>query len=132
MTGNRFPEIQGFTSYFRNRQSRGGGGIATLIRDEKAKYAVKVDIGPTENEFLVLKWTNCSPHLVMVVYYGQQSQVYGVDTIKLHISQLMEVVKKHIRLGCHVNVVSCSTQDARTPSLSLTSQSQITPSWCWT
>ena len=105
MTGNRFPEIQGYTSYFRNRKSRGGGGIAMLIRDEMAKYAVKTDVGTEENEFMVLKWTNCSPHLVIVVYYGQQSQVHGVDTIKLHLSQLMEVVKKHVRLGCHVNVV---------------------------
>ena len=72
MSGNRFPELSGFTTFFRNRSTRGSGGVAVMIREEKAKYAVKVHTGPEENEFLVIKWTNCSPHLVMVIYYGHR------------------------------------------------------------
>ena len=105
MSGNRFPQLQGFSTFFRNRSSRGSGGVAVMIREEKAKYAVKVHSGSGDNEFLVIKWTNCQPNLVMVVYYGQQSQVFGVDNIKMHISEMLEVVKKQIRLGCHVNLV---------------------------
>ena len=65
---------------------------------------MKVHTGAADIEFIVIKWTNCKPHFVMVVYYGQQSQVFRVDTIKLYIIQLLEVVKKQLDLGCHVNV----------------------------
>ena len=65
---------------------------------------MKVHTGAADNKFIVIKWTNCKPHFVMVVYYGQQSQVFRVDMIKLYISQLLEVVKKQLDLGCHVNV----------------------------
>ena len=103
MTASRFPELAGFTTYYRNRKSRAAGGVAIMIRDEIARYAVKVDVGRLENEFLALKFTNTSPHLVLIVYYGAQSKA-GVDTIKLHLSELFEVVKKHKDLGCSINL----------------------------
>ena len=104
MSGNRYPELAGYTSYFRNRPRRAMGGIALLIRDELARYAVKVDEGKEENEFLIVKWTNCSPNLVIAVYYGNQKKV-GVDQVKLHLSQLLVAVKKQMDLGCQVHVV---------------------------
>ena len=104
MAGSRFPEVNGFHTYFRNRISKSMGGIALLIREDKAKYAVRCDVGKEDNEFLVIKLTNCRPHLVLVVYYGCQAKM-GVDLIKLHISQLLEVVAKYTAQGCHVNVV---------------------------
>ena len=75
-----------------------------MIRQESARYAVRLETGPGENEFLVVKLTNCRPHLVLVVYYGNQAKV-GVDNIKLHISQLMNVVRKYMDKGCTVQVV---------------------------
>ena len=104
MSANRFPEVAGFTTYFRNRSKRSAGGIAILIRNEKAKFAVRLEAGKKENEFLVVKFTNCNPHLVIIVYYGSQTRI-GVDNIKLHLSELLSVVKKYTSLGCTVNVV---------------------------
>ena len=103
MAGNRFPEIKGFSTYFRNRITKGGGGVALMIRDEKAKYAVRCEVGSEDNEFIVIKITNCRPHLVMIVYYGCQEKM-GVDLIKLHISQLLSVAAKYTTQGCHVNI----------------------------
>ena len=36
------------------------------------------------------------------MYYGTQSGTYGVDTIKLHLSELFDVVKKHRDMGCNI------------------------------
>ena len=108
MSGTKFPEIVGYTTYFRNRSKRSGGGIAVLIRDEVARYAVKVDVGPLENEFMLVKFTNCSPNLVIAIYYGNQVKV-GVDQIKLHLSQLLEAVQKQIDLGCNIQLVGVTS-----------------------
>ena len=62
------------------------------------------EAGKKENEFLVVKITNCKPHLVLIVYYGTQSGSFGVDQVKLHISELLEVTKKYINQGCHVKL----------------------------
>ncbi len=47
MTASRFPELTGFTTYYRNRKSRAAGGVAIMIRDDIARYAV--DVGRLEN-----------------------------------------------------------------------------------
>ena len=103
MTASRFPELSGYTTYFKNRATRSAGGVAIMLKDEVAKFAVKVDVGPLENEFIALKMTNTSPNLVLIVYYGQQA-TFGSDNIKLHLSQLLEVVKKYQNQGCSVNL----------------------------
>ena len=103
MSASRYPELAGFSTFFRNRKKKAGGGIAILVRKEKARYAVKLETGAGDNEFLTVKFTNTRPHLVMIVYYGCQAKV-GVDKIKLHLSQLMEVVEKYRLQGCNVNV----------------------------
>ena len=104
MTASRFPELVGFTTYHRNRTSRGGGGIAIMLRNEVAKFAVRVDVGALENEYLAIKLTNTSPNLLLIVYYGVQSGTYGSDQVKLHLSELFDVVKKHQDLGCAINL----------------------------
>ena len=104
MSGTSYPELPGFVTYFRNRKARAAGGVAILIKEERARYAVKLDVGLDQNEFFVIKFTNCNPHLVIVIYYGNQRKV-GVDQIKLHLSQLLDAVKKYTSQGCNVNVL---------------------------
>ena len=98
--GNRFPELPGFVTYYRNREARAAGGVAVLIREEVSKFVVKLEVGKKENEFMTLKITNCNPHLVLIVYYGTQSGTFGVDQVKLHISELLQVAKKYRDQGC--------------------------------
>lgn len=104
MSASKFPELPGYISYFRNRSKKSAGGIALLIKQEKARYAVKLDVGEEDNEFLTVKFTNCQPHLVMIVYYGCQARE-GVDKVKLHISQLLETAQKYMDQGCNINIV---------------------------
>ena len=104
-TGSRYPEVRGFTTYYRNRPKRAMGGIAILVREEKAKYAVKVEQGRDNNEYLALKFTNCDPNLVIFVYYGAQSNTFGVDAKKLHLSELLDDVKKYAKKGCDVKLL---------------------------
>ena len=101
-SGKRFPEVKGFVSYFRNRPKRAGGGIALLVREEKAKYVVKIEQGCDDNEYLCVKFTNCDPHLVVFIYYGAVSNTFGVDAKKLHLSQLLDDVKKYSLKGCSI------------------------------
>ena len=104
MTGTKFPELPGYISFFRNRKERAAGGISVMIRENKAQYAVKLESGLDDNEFMAIKLTNCSPHLVIILYYGCQAKM-GVDTIKLHLSQLMQTVTKYTDMGCTVQMV---------------------------
>ena len=101
-SGKRHPSVKGFTTYFRNRVQRAMGGIALIIKDEKAKYAVKVEEGVGENEFIAVKLTNCEPNLVLFLYYGAQSNTFGVDAKKLHVAQLLDSVRKYLNQGCSV------------------------------
>ena len=73
-TGKRHPVQQGFVTYYRNRLQRANGGVALMIREDKAKYAVKVSEGRGDNEFFGVKFTNCDPNIVIFVYYGQHIQ----------------------------------------------------------
>ena len=104
MTASRYPELPGYVTYYRNRESRAAGGIAIMIREEISKYVVKTDSGKLENEFLVLKFTNTQPNLVLIVYYGVQSGTFGTDQVKLHMSQLFEVIRKYRDQNCSINV----------------------------
>ena len=104
-SGKRHPTVPGYTTYYRNRPQRAMGGIALIIKDEKAKYAVKVEEGAGDNEFIGVKFTNCEPHIVIFVYYGAISNTFGVDAKKLHISQLLDAAKKHLTKGCSVLIL---------------------------
>ena len=103
-SGKRYPELQGFTTYFRNRPKRHGGGVAVLIREEKAKYVVKVDEGKEQNEYFGIKFSNCDPNLVIFVYYGVTSSS-GVDLKKLHLTQLLDDVNKYLDRGYNVQIL---------------------------
>ena len=46
--GTRFTELQGYNTFFKNRKEKGGGGVAILIKQELAMYAVKVASGEGE------------------------------------------------------------------------------------
>ena len=104
-TGKRYPEMKGYVTYFRNRPKRAMGGVAILIKEEKAKYVVKVEEGKGDNEYFAVMFSNCDPKLVIFVYYGAQSNTFGVDEKKLHISQLLEDAKKYLRKGHSVQIL---------------------------
>ena len=103
-TASKHPQLPGYVTYYRNREERAAGGVAIMIRKELSKYVVKTDVGKSENEFLVLKITNTKPNVVFIVYYGVQSGTFGTDTVKLHLSQLFEVVRKYKDSGCSINL----------------------------
>ena len=103
-TGSRFPEITGYNTFFRNRKEKGGGGVAVLIKQELATYAVKIDSGDGDNEYVAVKFTNCNPHLVVIIYYGCQAKI-GIDNVKLHISQLLNMAGKLAKEGCNIQLV---------------------------
>ena len=104
-TGTRFPEIKGFITYYRNRTERSCGGISILIREERANYVTKIDSGKLENEFLMLKFSNTKPALVMCIYYGTQQNTFGVSQVKFHISELFEALSPHIEAGVNIQLV---------------------------
>ena len=103
-TASRFPQLDGYTTYFRNRTERSAGGIAIMIRKELAKFVVKVYSGRLENEYMILKMTNCQPHLVLVIYYGTQTNTFSSDQVKLHLSELFQAIKKYKDEVCQINL----------------------------
>ena len=103
-TGDNFPTIKGFTTFFRNRSKRACGGICILVKDEDAAFVTKVASGKDDNEFLLLKFSNTVPELVIGVYYGAQANTFGVAQVKLHISELLESVSKYMDQGCNIQL----------------------------
>ena len=104
-SGKRYPELQGYTTYFRNRPKRANGGVAILIRDERARYVVKIAEGSEHNEYFGIKFSNCDPNLVIFVYYGAVSNTFGVDAKKVHLTQLLDDVSKYLYKGYSVQIL---------------------------
>ena len=75
--GNNFPEIKNFKTFFRNRKGRNCGGVAVLVKESLSKYVTKIAEGEQDNEWLALRFTNTSPSLVVIAYYGNQSGSFG-------------------------------------------------------
>ena len=48
-------DLQGYTSYTRNRTERISGGISTSVANSESEYCVRVDEGIGRNEFLVTR-----------------------------------------------------------------------------
>ena len=107
-TGNNFPEIKNFKTYYRNRRERNKGGIAVLVRESDSKYVTKIAEGEKENEWLALRFTNTSPNLVVIAYYGSQSNSFGVGgkaQIRTHIHELFAQVKTHVQKGDFIQLL---------------------------
>ena len=68
--GYEKPNLEGFTSYFRNRTGdRNGGGVCLLIKKNLELETIKICEG-AEGEFVCVKINNMKKPIVMVVQYG--------------------------------------------------------------
>ena len=107
-TGNTFPEIKNFKTYYRNRRERYKGGVAVLVKESVSKYVTKIAEGERENEWLALRFTNTSPSLVLIAYYGSQSSSFGVGgkaQIRTHLHELFAQIKSHVKKDDHLQVL---------------------------
>ena len=72
MVGRMKMSLDGYTSWVRNRSDRGGGGIATSVRQNHQDSAVGVCQGEDDDEFLITRIDTFSPALCVINSYGEQ------------------------------------------------------------
>ena len=72
MVGKMKMSLSNYTTWVRNRSEKGGGGIATAVRQSYQDSAVGVCKGKDDDEFLITRIDAFSPALCLINSYGEQ------------------------------------------------------------
>ena len=72
LTGKESVNIKPYTWWSKNRDGKGGGGIATGVSQELKDFAVGVGEGQKDDEYLITRLESFSPALNVVNCYGEQ------------------------------------------------------------
>ena len=72
MVGRMKMSLPNYTTWVRNRSDKGGGGIATSVRQSYKDSAVGVSEGEDDDEFLITRIDAFSPALCVINSYGEQ------------------------------------------------------------
>ena len=89
---NKF-NLDGFTSFSKNRQNAPTGGIATCINDKYSVDTMKTSEGPKE-EFIITRHGQFEPALNVINLYGSQESRLTVDEIKENWETILEEIIK--------------------------------------
>ena len=88
----RKAKIPNYVTYCRNRVDKSSGGIATSVKEEDAKYCVRIDEGKSDNEFIVTRHSQFMVPINVINVYGQQECRTPKETIERHWKELLEIV----------------------------------------
>ena len=97
--GDQIPEAKGYVSYFRNRPKKSKGGICLLLKREYESFAIKMNQGDGDNEFLIVKLSCFDPEVILILVYGViENQFSKHDYMKLQ-SEVFNEVKEYTEKG---------------------------------
>ena len=94
--------IPNYTCYFRNRILREKGGVAVYVNDRIANGCLKMESGLENNEFLILKFENFEPNLVVIGYYGVIEGQYPKEQVTAMQSDIFNLFRKYKEEGCQI------------------------------
>ena len=101
MVGNYKPRVDGFTSYFRNRNNQvkeKGGGVCILIPEHQKKDAVQVYSG-NEAEIVAVRLNCYSPPLTLICMYGS---LENNGVVENGLSELDNLIESQLRQKCNI------------------------------
>ena len=92
LTGRMKVNIENYKCWTKNREAKGGGGIATGVSTEFAESTMEAGQGEGEEEFLVTRLEAFSPALCVVNCYGEQRRT-SKEEVERRWGRLVEVLE---------------------------------------
>ena len=89
---NKRMNIPGYASFTRNINSKGGGGVASSVRESEASKCLRPRSGRGSNEYIITRHSQFSVPLNIINVYGAQECRTSREEIVRHWEELMAEV----------------------------------------
>ena len=94
LRGRNKVQLQGYTTFSRNRVEKLMGGISTSIRNKMGPHVVNVGQGAGDDEYLIVRLEQFSPAICVINCYGEQEGRVGNEEVKARWERLLKEMNK--------------------------------------